>query len=158
MNPAMQNGPLSHEDNLRQLLTSNVLIHHGDAPNIDFVAKIGGWVKNFGAVSGFGALSVLAVRFCGIGSLLLKAFPLLSKILQMTCFKKPPLAITAAYLPMSIDVQPTAVTNPSQSTASASAAVPPRRTRPRQPQPPHTTQEGEAFLPRRPRSQPRRVE
>ncbi|KAK4028625.1 hypothetical protein OUZ56_021630 [Daphnia magna] len=66
----------------------------------------------------------------------------------MTCFKKPPLAITAADLPMSIDVQPTAVTNPSQSTASASAAVPPRRTRPRQPRPPHTTQEGEAFLPR----------
>ncbi|KAK4014036.1 hypothetical protein OUZ56_026582 [Daphnia magna] len=144
------------EDNSRQLLTSNVLIHHGDAPNIDFVAKIGGWVKNFGAVSGFGALSVLAVRFCGIGSLLLKAFPLLSKILQMTCFKKPSLAITVADLPISIDVQPTAVTNPSQSTASASAAVPPRRTRPRQPRPPHTTQEGEAFFPRRTRSQPRR--
>ncbi|KAK4013482.1 hypothetical protein OUZ56_026037 [Daphnia magna] len=65
----------------------------------------------------------------------------------MTCFKKPPLAITAADLPMSIGVQPTAVTNPSQSTASASAAVPPRRTPPRQPRPPHTTQEGEAFLP-----------
>ncbi|KZS06224.1 Uncharacterized protein APZ42_030413 [Daphnia magna] len=174
MNPAMQNGPLSHasvmadilasihenyaEDNSRQLLTSNVLIHHGDAPNIDFVAKIVGCVKNFGAVSGFGALSVLAVRFCGIGSLLLKAFPLLSKILQMTCFKKPPLAITVADLPISIDVQPTAVSNPSQSTASASAAVPPRHTRPRQPRPPHTTQEGEAFFPRRTRSQPRRVE
>lgn len=170
MNPAMQNGPLSHasvmadilasihehyaEDNSRQLLTANVLIHHGDAPNIDFIAKIGGWVKNFGAVSGFGALSVLAVRFCGIGSLLLKVFPLLAKILQFNCFRKTPLAITATALPMPISVQPTTATDSTRYTAPS--AVPPRRTRPRQPRPPHTAQEGEVFLPRRPQSQLRR--
>ena len=175
LNPAMQNGPLSHEsvmadilatihehyaeDNSRQLLTSNVLIQHSAAPNIDFVTKIGGWVKNFGAVSGLGALSVIAVRFCGIGSLLLKFFPIFAKFLKFTCFRKSPPAITAApaALPMSIIVPPTAVTGQSISTGAPSATVPPRRTRPRQPRPQHTTQEVEVFLPRRARSQPRRV-
>nr|CAH0101273.1 unnamed protein product [Daphnia galeata] len=52
---------------------------------------------------------------------------------------------------------PTAKTGPSSSTGAPSATVPPRRTRPRQPRPQHTTQEVEVFLPRRARSQPRRV-
>lgn len=167
--PAMQNGPLSHEsvmadilatihehyaeDNSRQLLTSNVLIQHSAAPNIDFVTKMGGWVKNFGSVSGLGALSVLAVRFCGIGSLLLKAFPLIAKLLQFTCSKKSQKSITA--LPLPIIMPPTTVTPSLQPTTAPVTAVPSRRTRPRQPRPPHTTQEGEVFLPRRPRSQPR---
>jgi len=172
MNPAMQNGPLSHEsvmadilatihqhyaeDNSRQLLTANVLIQHSAAPNIDFVTKMGGWVKNFGAVSGLGALSVLAVRFCGIGSLILKAFPLLSKLLQCVCSKKSQKAITA--LPLPIIMPPTTATHPLQPTPISTTAAPPRRTRPRQPRQPHTTPEGEVFLPRRSRSQPRRVE
>jgi len=172
MSPAMQNGPLSHEsvmadilatihqhyaeDNSRQLLTANVLIQHSAAPNIDFVTKMGGWVKNFGAVSGLGALSVLAVRFCGIGSLILKAFPLLSKLLQCVCSKKSQKAITA--LPLPIIMPPTTATHPLQPTPISTTAAPPRRTRPRQPRQPHTTPEGEVFLPRRSRSQPRRVE
>jgi hypothetical protein len=50
---------------------------------------------------------------------------------------------------------PTTVTPSLQPTTAPVTAAPPRRTRPRQPRPPHTTQEGEVFLPRRPRSQPR---
>jgi hypothetical protein len=58
---------------------------------------------------------------------------------------------------MSIIMPPTAVTGPSSSTGAPSTTVPPRRTRPRQPRPQHTTQEVEVILPRRARSQPRRV-
>ncbi|KAK4025181.1 hypothetical protein OUZ56_010681 [Daphnia magna] len=50
------------EDNTKELLTSNVLTHHSDAP------------------LRFRMISVFAVRFCGIGSLLLKAFPIVKNI------------------------------------------------------------------------------
>nr|CAH0105244.1 unnamed protein product [Daphnia galeata] len=102
------------EDNPRLLLTPNVLIQHGAAPNIVFVATLSG---------------------CS----------------------QPAIVAEAAVLPMSIILPSTAVTGQSGATAAPPTTAPPRRTRQCRFQPHHTIPEVKAFLPRRSRSQPRRV-
>ena len=59
------------------------LFDHTDTSHPNFVVKMGSWFKIFGAFITILNDSVLAVRFCGIESLLLKAFHILSKILQI---------------------------------------------------------------------------
>ena len=102
------------EDNPRLLRTPNVLIQHGAAPNIVFVATLSGW-------------------------------------------SQPAIVAAAVVLPMSIILPSTAVTGQSGPTAAPPTTVPPRRTRQCRFLPHHTIPEVEVFLPRRARSQPRRV-
>ena len=71
---------------------------------------------------------VLAVRFCGIGSLFFKIFPTLAKILQLNCFKKSQPAVQAAPAPIQI-ITPIVEKYSSLSTASERSTVPPRGTR-----------------------------
>ena len=99
------------EDNHRLLRTPNVLIQHGAAPNIVFVATLSGW-------------------------------------------SQPAIVAAAAVLPMSI-ILPS--TGQSGATAAPPTTVPPRRTLQCRFLPHHTIPEVEVFLPRRARSQPRRV-
>lgn len=57
---------------------SSVLLHHNDAPHISFLTRVGNWMRNFGILSGVGITLALAIRFCGIGTILVKTVPCLS--------------------------------------------------------------------------------
>ena len=59
------------------------LFDHADTSHPDFVVKMEVGFKNFLSLIAILNDSVLAVRFCGMESLLLKAFPIMSKILQI---------------------------------------------------------------------------
>ncbi|KAI9551256.1 hypothetical protein GHT06_005853 [Daphnia sinensis] len=45
-----------------------ILVHPGQADDISFTARMGRWLRNFGALSGIGVSIALAFRFCGLGS------------------------------------------------------------------------------------------
>lgn len=96
MHPIFQTNPISHSavmadilaslqdhyisDNSQGRRVSNLLLNHQDAPHISFMSKLGNWLKTFGAITGFGAITFFMFRFCGVGSMFLKCCPFLSKL------------------------------------------------------------------------------
>ncbi len=43
-------------------------------PHISFLTRIGNWMRTFGILSGVGITLALAIRFCGIGTILVKPY------------------------------------------------------------------------------------
>ncbi len=91
LHPALRSNPMSPAAAMADILASvqqhhaidftgdrhlsNILINHQDAPNISFMARIGGWLRNFGMISGIGVTIALAFRFCALGTLISKFVP-----------------------------------------------------------------------------------
>lgn len=164
MNPAIKNNPMSHSAVMADILAtiqghhsrditrdrhvSDVLLHYNDAPHISFISRVGSWLKNFGAVTGFGMLSVVAIRFCGVGALVLKLLPSLSKLNPLTWFSKSKssdenaIPLTQLPTPITIVNMPRPQTPSTASTATLTSEVP-RRKKPSQPR---TTQKESASL------------
>ena len=57
---------------------SNVLLPYDAVQHLPFLSRVGIWFRNFGILAGVGIVALLAFRFCGIWSLLIKFIPCLS--------------------------------------------------------------------------------
>ena len=53
-------------------LISKVLLSPQEVTHVSFLHRVGNWLKFFEAFAWFGAVSLMAFRFCGGGSLLVK--------------------------------------------------------------------------------------
>ena len=104
LHPALRNNPMSPAVAVAEILASvhahhaanptgvrhvsTVLLNPNDAPHIPFLTRIGIWFRNFGILSGVGITGLLAFRFCGIGSMLIKFIPCLSIFSPYSCLNR----------------------------------------------------------------------
>ena len=142
IHPLIRNNPLSPSSVMADILAiiekhqsenvtfnrriSKVLLSPQEVTHVSFLHRVGNWLKNFGAFAGFGALSLLAFRFCGGGSLLVKLLPSLSILNPYSWCSSRPASTTSPgeSIPMAQVSNPIVINvQPSQTPSTASTAV-----------------------------------